>query len=828
MKAWLFCAVLVVGGCNALPELRRGSCGNGVVEEHEDCDLHAHATGRCSAPGTPLECRFVCDPDAPRSAPTCPEGYGCSSEGVCRRATGEYVPGAVVSKDDPAALASGDFDGNGRADILSLGPPNRLGQRSMRLYYVDQQGAELARWTTSKSLGAPSVLDLSNDGRDDLLFAADGIGVLLGQPDRTLLPQTFPSLRFPSAGARVAMVYDRPVQNTMPLVALASIDGESGLFRVEPSGVELTRITELRQARDDILGVVTADFLRSDAYPCLEIAIVYSDSSELSVYSVCEPGRDDTEPVWRAQALELRAELPRAPRPDDAPPLAADLDRDGAVDLVVAARGELYWLRAPDGVLLEPAPIRLGAGARSAPEMPLAVGDLNADGSADFVFTTAIVITGQPEEQTIRLLDEPWTHAIIADLNANGRLDVIASRSQGQFALDFYNGDGTGQFTHFSVETAGVVKHLAVGDLDGDYVNDVSLVLKSQGSGEERLAVGFGEPNRPPQTPVNVARLSPVAQLESFVLGPQGHLALMYATPSAEDGSQLVLFAGSGDRLPIAPYSLLRISEGAFDEGAPVVVAPGDFDGNAVPDVVALALSEAPGAPTTTLWGVRDLPSATHEPRVLRGADTSRLLPVGADWSRPQLTARLDAGNLDQDPRDELVLLSRTADGACTLHVGEVDGELTTSSWLATEAFDRGCHGDDRVELLDVDADGRPDLVWLVEPTRRGELVALFNDGRGRFSAARLARLSASEHAVRAFTSLSHAEGGAAALVYLTETGAYRVALPFPFAEPPTQVAALSGATALTAGDFDGDTVVDLAVADAGAIHVLLARTIDP
>src|SRR5690348_2864697 len=81
MRSALF--VLAVTACSNLPAYQ-AECGNGVVDEHEDCD----------SPTGCVACALPCNPDA-----TCPaEGYVCGGDGLC------HAPGGAF-RTEPQGLA---------------------------------------------------------------------------------------------------------------------------------------------------------------------------------------------------------------------------------------------------------------------------------------------------------------------------------------------------------------------------------------------------------------------------------------------------------------------------------------------------------------------------------------------------------------------------------------------------------------------------------------------------------------------------------------------------------------------------------------------------
>src|SRR5437588_7456632 len=110
---------LLALACADLKPLARDVCGNGIVEpDHgEDCDLYP--AGRCGQPGATAQCRYLCS-NGP-SAMACPGDFGCGADGVCRRASGDYEFGPVIRQDPTQRLVGGDFDGDGRPDLVTIG-----------------------------------------------------------------------------------------------------------------------------------------------------------------------------------------------------------------------------------------------------------------------------------------------------------------------------------------------------------------------------------------------------------------------------------------------------------------------------------------------------------------------------------------------------------------------------------------------------------------------------------------------------------------------------------------------------------------------------------
>src|SRR5262245_36909095 len=96
---WVPLAALGVWGgvsCLDLPAITRDECGNGFVEEHEDCDTKLGRLGktcgdtsetcRCYRPHEVNACRWYCDDAAEcvTVAKDDDESWGCGTDHVCR------------------------------------------------------------------------------------------------------------------------------------------------------------------------------------------------------------------------------------------------------------------------------------------------------------------------------------------------------------------------------------------------------------------------------------------------------------------------------------------------------------------------------------------------------------------------------------------------------------------------------------------------------------------------------------------------------------------------------------------------------------------------
>jgi hypothetical protein len=186
------------------------------------------------------------------------------------------------------------------------------------------------------------------------------------------------------------------------------------------------------------------------------------------------------------------------------------------------------------------------------------------------------------------------------------------------------------------------------------------------------------------------------------------------------------------------------------------------------------------------------------------------------------------AMDLDGDAREELLVAAPLADGLrCSLAAFAVEPEALVSrgSWTLDEA----CL---QIELgaLDGDADGARDLVVRTGPNRdgSGSLSILWNDGAGGFSPERRAQLTATSLGDPA--PLAHAVLGASGARPLTfavvnAEGLWLVAATQQAREfePPRSFVSRDDCTGISAADFNGDGVLDLAYAASGNLTLLRA-----
>ncbi|MCU0686107.1 MAG: hypothetical protein MUF34_28320, partial [Polyangiaceae bacterium] len=193
----------VLAGCAELQTLENEVCGNGVIEQGEDCDF---AEPGCRRPPAAGACRYECaHPSSGVKGPSCPEGFGCGVDNTCRRPAGSFSRTTERLAEAASALRVADFDGDGRDDVLTLGAPNDRGERAARVVFRDEGGfgvtTRVPNVFRSVAIGAfgdgpaRGMAMVSNQG------SLAGLNLLVGGPARGFASLVNPAL----GGANAAL-----------------------------------------------------------------------------------------------------------------------------------------------------------------------------------------------------------------------------------------------------------------------------------------------------------------------------------------------------------------------------------------------------------------------------------------------------------------------------------------------------------------------------------------------------------------------------------------------------------------------------------------------
>jgi hypothetical protein len=825
-----------------LPDIPTGTCGNGVIDGNEDCDTFPAANAPssvCRSQGSVDECRLDCSRLTSGERNPCPKDWGCSRDAICRPLSGNFEQRADAALGNAGPLMSADFDGDGRDDLVSLEPADSLGRSRLRFHYFDERGALAESTEFPRLLFSPVIADLSGDGRSDVAFSDGRIGLLLSDA-RSWVPKTFGSYWLPNSRVRMLAAYNERIGEASAVVALAKINDQPNGFYV-PNGPDALRLAgELPGPLPQIIGdPVSGNVIESTTRsPCDEAVLALRGANEFQLVDFCT--RDSTsEVVWRAQ-VETRIVPLSPPAAIDASPQLVDIDGDGHLDVLLGADGRPYVAYGDGQGLASATPYRLELANpdKTDPEipMPLAAGDFTGDGWADFVFPDHLLVSlppaasGSLPRYVLERANEggAWTEAKIADLNGNGKLDVVAA-SSARPNIDFFNGTGTEHPTAFNLTTSGPVRELTVGDFDGDLLSDLAFAEASASSSRpDALMVAFGNLAGSPSAPRAIARVSAVEQLSVFEEDGIGNLMVSSSeTRGQEETGVLTFLEGSGDRSPLAPYALtLFQADGTLRQSMALSITAGAFSAPGKRDVLALA-SPNLKEKIWELWLLPELYSGSSVPTRMQAKFRDDLVPAHAgpgDYAVHVNLASVSA-DLDGEGRDEAVFaMPNDSQGCGLVFAGTEDNDRVELLTLMLEA---PC---ERPQLAakDVDGDGALDVVLLTGSPGGldAKLLVFWNDGHGAFLSERVTRVSDLGDSPVQFTTLAATPARPFSFAYVTESALRLVTAssdPRRF-EPPATLAPLEHGTGVVAADVNGDGATDLALTDSGTLGILKAE----
>jgi hypothetical protein len=849
-QVWLACVLCF--GCSELPSIEADVCGNGVIDGAETCDGFGRGDASGRPPGELGACQLDCSLRAD-VRPACPPGFGCDASNLCRAATGKYLPVAETIAGNAFSLAAGDFNGDGRADILSQQPAGILGSTTFRVLYFDQAGKLQRTWSSSASVLSVDVAEVTPDGRADVVFSDGRLGVLLGQADQSLLSQTYPSYFIPDSNVRLlGPLLEHDIAQTLPILIFA--DAPEGLTLAHPdsSSASLEVFARFAGSMAQLAGEPALGrlFDADPQAPCNDVVIALHGQSELTVFTPCQLSAVSHDVAWWREARVTRVSLqPQAAI--DHGPLLADVNGDGHLDLLLGADEKTYVAFSDGHTLSEAKPLlarRDDAAVGDLP-MPLAAGDFNGDGKADFIYPTSFLLSQHADDESSLVyrfrgmrVGAAWTEARVADLNANGLADVIGA-SSGSLDIDFYNGTGS-ELMNFSVlQTERPPEHLTVGDFDGDLILDLAFAQKAAGQERATVAIAFGNSAGAPSAPRTIAQVSDLRQLGSLPSASSDALGQLYLLFDQEDasgahGSAVAWFANTGERGLSCLVELTTFAEDGSIQSVPgLALTTGSFIHAGQTDSVLFASDLHDvllSGPEQGLWLLTDLQSARGRPQSLGFELDPRVLPLRASSSPnelPQPNLQLLAADLDRDGLSELIVLAPDAAGErCFVTTGNVLGDQPPHHLSLQPAIELAepCSQSSRLAAADVDGDGAQELVLLTGDSPLGrKLLVLWNDGAGGFSPDALSVAANVDDAPVAFSTLPNKDEHAPAL--FAYVGADGLSLLRPGTEPHSfqrehVAVALAQPTGVLAADIDGDGIADLAVADQGNIRVLRAE----
>jgi hypothetical protein len=668
------------------------------------------------------------------------------------QAPGTFSPAAptVLGALEPSRLVTGDFTGDGRVDVVLAAVDPATGHQRVELLPGNGDGTFADALPIDLGGLIPTALaagDFNGDGRTDLavagtdpagstsvaVLAADSGGkfsvastFLVGLPP-SALPTTLVAGDFNGDHrADLALVsVDHPSGSTFVTVLLGNSDGT-----IRPT-------TPINLGALSPVDVVVADF-RGEGRTDLAVAATGGDGK--GVVDVLLSDVDGT--LHAAAPIALGDLKPSA--------LAAgDFHADLHADLAVAGvgpnqQGQVELLRG-DGTGTFVADSSINLGTLFVPAVLVAT-DVNGDHRTDLV-VAGVSPTVQGQVDVLEGNGNGTFHAAApialgaiapsplaaADLNGDGRIDLLVAGGQGPSPVSVLLGHGDGTFGPAAGITlgAGTPTFAAAGDFNNDNRTDLAVAtLDPDGQSHVAILLSEGDGTFQDGATIDLGTFSPMALVGADFNG-DGRADLAVAGLDPATGNILIrVFLGKGDGT-FATGSSINVGSipvstgniGFFVELSALLLVAGDFNGDgrtdlAVAENISGALGQGLvevlmndgtgdfGTPTPINLGFLSLPTALvaadfngdgRADLAVAGSDlfgqpSVEVLPSNADGTFAAPTPilpgsfsfppALAAGDFNGDGRDDLALAgtnASTGQNQVTVLLGNSDGTFTAA-----------------------------------------------------------------------------------------------------------------------------------------------------
>ena len=523
-----------------------------------------------------------------------------------------------------------------------------------------------------------------------------------------------------------------------------------------------------------------------------------------------------------------------------------DFNNDGKVDIVTASISSTVSVMLGDGSggFTATSPISIGSNATFA----VAVSDVNGDGNADIAVTnsannTVAILLGNGAGGFQLAAGSPFATGgtqprsiAIGDLNGDGKPDIVTGNASGNVSVLL--GNGSGGFAPASgspIAVGSSTSDIAIGDINGDGKMDLVVAV---GLTTISVLLGNGAAGFTPMTgsPYTVEQSPSSIVLADF--NGDGRTDIVTVISSSSPKSLSILF-GTGPALGIvlsaapAPTSTLGQLV-TLTTAVPASIATGKvtfYDGTTV-------LGTSPVSAETAVLTTTALPSGSRSLRAYYSGDsnffaatsptitqTVTVLPSGVFKGSALSTGAgsqpygVAAGDFNRDGRQDLAVV-HSGSNAVSIWLSNGGGGFTQS---AGSPFPVGTTPV-AIAVGDVNGDGILDLA--VANLGSSTITLLLGNAAGGFTAA-TGGLIVTGSAPRSIAmgdfngdgnlDIVTANSGSNNITVLlgNGSGGFAPALGSPFA-------AGSAPWSIVTGDFNGDGMADLAVANNGSNNVTI------
>ncbi len=406
-----------------------------------------------------------------------------------------------------------------------------------------------------------------------------------------------------------------------------------------------------------------------------------------------------------------------------------------------------------------------------------------------------------------------WTEGAIADLNGDGLPDVVAA-SNTELDVDLYVGNGTLALNPFTISTTGEVSQLAVGDFDGDRVNDLAISeVPADTSLPNDVSIAWGQAAAQPMPPARVGEFATVTQTVALPrpFTTLSDLAVVAHPATAGTTTLISELLANGGRQPIAPYFLTQT--GVADDTA-IAIAAAPFLGTANVDIAAVGYESTSKGLAFHYWIAAGAGQAQFGAAV-----ASATLPAGF---QPYITV----GDLQRD--EALTAWGKLTPGGAPLFVTAApNASITNAAFLPGQAspgmpptiaagsvlpFDVDVSPEGQLEFRDVDLDGAEDAVLLTGANVGARnLYVAWNDGQGHFSTTSALQINMGIDTPEGFAFVTVDTSGVPRIAYVTHHSLILATVDTKARSISSRTTLLTtaSATGVAAGDIDGDGVED-------------------